>query len=54
MDNWFSDHKGKSWNDIIPELSSGIRLEHQTNELRYDSKFIEICKKIDLTPKYQY
>ena len=40
--------------DLIPELSSGIKPRHQANELRYDKNFVETCKSIGKTPKYQY
>lgn len=30
------------------------RKRDETSELRYDPKFIEICKSIDHSPKFQY
>ena len=41
LDNWFHDHQGKGWDDLIRELSSGIKPRHQANELRYDKNFLD-------------
>jgi hypothetical protein len=58
-----SDHKareycqvpeGKKFDDLIPELISGIKTKHPAHPLRYDTNFIQICKDIGYSPKYQY
>ena len=40
--------------DLITEVTSAIKPRHQANPLRYDKKFIDICRSIPYSPKYQY
>ena len=49
--------KGKSWNDILDTENFYVTESnnpYKANELRSDPKFVEICKDIGNTPKYQY
>jgi hypothetical protein len=54
IDNWFSNNPKKQWSDLSTEVSSVHKSGFQANPLRYDKKFIEICKSIPFSPKYQY
>ena len=54
IDNWFGAHPKKTWDDLIEVTSSIKKSGPQVNELRFDPKFIEICKSIGNAPKYQY
>ena len=53
IDNWFSNQKitPESWNLL---RNSVTEKGPQANPLRYDKKFIEICRSIPYSPKYQY
>ena len=47
IDNWFSVNPRKTWTDLVaPENFSGPSKYDSkgTNPLRYDPKFVEICK----------
>jgi hypothetical protein len=50
--------KGKvNWDFLIQNCilyKDQKRKREETSELRYDPKFIEICKSIHRSPKYQY
>lgn len=57
IDNWFGDdkNKGATWKDF--ERSRKLlptSRDSRTSQLRYDPKFIETCKSIATTPKYQF
>ena len=55
IDNWFGKYPKKGWNDLIEEVTSSIKKRGpQVNELRFDKKFIEVCRSIGNAPKYQY
>ena len=53
IDNWFSKHKMNpdNWNSFRNSLPETGR---PGNPLRYDEQFIETCKSIPYSPKYQY
>jgi hypothetical protein len=59
IDNWFSNnttHK-VDWDSFIHNnvmYKDQVRQREETSPLRYDPKFIEICKDIGFVPKYQY
>lgn len=54
IDNWFGDkrNQGKTWEDIRNTVPN--RENINTSALRYDQKFIDVCKSIHNSPKYQY
>ena len=56
IDNWFSQSKGRSWDQLTTENFSVVSGERgpRAYELRYDPKFVEICEDIGFDPKSQY
>lgn len=57
IDNWFSQHTNSKtdWASFIRVHKSFMNSrDSRTSPLRYDEKFIEICKDIGFSPKYQY
>lgn len=56
IDNWFAKNPDKNWNNLQEEIisSSFPKSDKPTNPLRYDIQFIETCRDIPLSPKYQY
>ena len=53
IDNWFSNNKNGTWQELQTENFS-VSSDKPTNPLRHDPKFVEICKDIGFAPKYQY
>lgn len=55
IDNWFSDHTNNKteWDEFSHKSFMGKR-DPRTSPLRYDEQFIQICKDIGYSPKYQY
>jgi len=57
IDNWFTNNTQKetkkTWDNLTTETSSVVK-GPQSNPLRYDKKFIEICREIPYSPKHQY
>ena len=56
IDNWFTQHtNGKAdWDSLIQKsvLNKGqIRKREETSPLRYDEKFVEICKSVPIPQK---
>jgi hypothetical protein len=60
IDNWFVQHANHkaNWDSFIynsvVNKKEEKRKREETSELRYDEKFVNICKSISLSPKYQY
>ena len=59
IDNWFTQHtSGKQdWDALIQKSflnKESIRKRDETSPLRFDRQFIEICKDVGYSPKYQY
>ena len=59
IDNWFSDHTNNKtdWDALLHNLvmeKKTVKKGPPANPLRYDKKFVEICKDIGYSPKYQY
>ena len=54
IDNWFGNRKDKTWDDFSTEAISILKKGFKANELRYNPKFVKVCKSINRSPKYQY
>ena len=59
IDNWFGaeNHKGKTWKDFEQEVRNffpNSNKDYRTSPLRFDPKFVEICRDVGYSPKYQY
>ena len=51
IDNWFGNNKKRTWD----ELRNSVPLPGpETNLLRFDKNFVDVCKSIHNSPKYQY
>jgi len=55
IDNWFSDNNNHKTNwDLFTHNNFVGDKNPRANQLIYDSQFVEICKDIGFSPKYQY